>query len=126
MKAATILLDEFIQAAQKHPSPFGCNQWLHGIDMNVYVRKSHRYLIGEQRVTTLDITNITVKLEKGEKRFSYFLRKAELLNPWDATYIESVLTERFARFFERKGYTRVPDLFPACFFKMKENNNGST
>lgn len=72
---------------------------------NVYVRRSYRVLQGAN-VTTLDIASITIpEKARGRGWFRYFRQIAEALNPWNATYYESVLNPRLLAYFNEQGLT---------------------
>ncbi len=117
------LLADFIERHRHKTHSFGTNEWLNGDDMAVYVRKSVPRIMNDgTKLVTLDIASITV-YQKGQGNFTRFLEEAEKLNPWPATYIENVLEPRFARFFQRIGYTQHNDMFPMSFYKLKEEQN---
>jgi len=103
------------------------NAWLYGLEMEIYVRKGHHFLIEEKTTketylnsltTCLDIANVTV-YDKGRGVFSMFLREMEKIQPWDAIYVESVQTERFCRHLERCGYVKQLDSIPPAYYKFK-------
>lgn len=112
------LLADFIERHKDGVGSFGRNEWLNGDDMAVYVRKSVPRYIGDKKMVTLDIASITV-YHKGQGNFTKFLAEAEKLNPWPATFVESVLEPRFGCFLSRQGYTQVEDVIPTSFYKMK-------
>jgi hypothetical protein len=89
------------------------NEWLYASDMKVYVRKGF-HVCG----TCLDIASIEV-YDKGEGTFTAFLEAAHAMNPWDATFCESVQEERLCSFLKRKGFTQQGDLVPN-FYKLKK------
>jgi hypothetical protein len=99
------------------------NQWLSDNLMEVYVRKSRRCfdMIRPKLITCLDIATIDVETP-GKGTFSkWFLPAAIKLNPWDAVFVESVLSPRFQKFFLRNGFTRTPDSddMAPCFYLFK-------
>jgi hypothetical protein len=72
----------------------------------VYVRRSDRYLDG-RLVVTLDIARISIpEKDRGRGWFRNFRRIVEAVNPWDATYYESVLNPRLDSYFRREGLER--------------------
>jgi hypothetical protein len=105
---------------RKYPN----NLWLTDERMEVYVRHSRRSLpYNDDRLTfkCLDVANVTVH-NQGQGIFSqHFLPQAVTLNPWDAIYAENILTNRFADFFRKLGWTEIPGLTP-CFFLVKQHN----
>jgi hypothetical protein len=97
---------------------FPHNCWLSGSDMQVYVRKSMRFLDGKQYVM-LDIGNVEVR-KKGKGKFTKFLQEAEGLNPWHGVYVENVFMPRFQVFFLKQGYIQATKEFAPSFYKMKD------
>lgn len=128
-------LQQFIDSADEwHHN----RQWLEDEHMKVYVRRGRRILPSfdasatalavfhtrnlesTKRATTLELASIDVlENEQGQGRFKAFLAEAERINPWDALYIENVLTQRFESFFVRSGFLPVSDTFPTCFYKWR-------
>ncbi len=105
-------LQEFI----KDSSTWNNNRkWIEDDHMKVYVRRGQRHLPARdfspkpQRVTTLED-------EQGQGLFKAFLAEAIKHNPWDALYVENVLSSRFESFFVRSGFLPVPDSLPPSFY----------
>jgi hypothetical protein len=72
----------------------------------VYVRRSDRYL-DDRLVITLDVASITIpQKDRGRGWFRNFRRIVEAVNPWDATYYESVLNPRLDSYFRKEGLER--------------------
>ncbi len=87
------------------------NLWLEDDLMKVYVRKANRRLAGTTLTTCLDLATFEV-FEPGRKTFSeWFLPGAIELNPWHATFIESVQEPRLRKFLLKVGFRRE-DGFP--------------
>lgn len=109
-------LAAFITSVQKNSYPN--NKWLADDRMEVYVRYARRRLpFNGDHMTfkCLDIGNATI-FNTGLGIFStQFLPQAIKLNPWDAVYVENVLTDRFANYFRRLGWTEIPCLSPSFF-----------
>ena len=87
------------------------NQWIRERHMDVYVRKSSRYING-QMIDCLDFASVEV--DEGYRGKGYlkkflvrFERAAGRLNR--AVYIESILEPRLAPFFAKRGYRFVPN-----------------
>jgi hypothetical protein len=77
--------------------------------MQVYVRKSNRYL-NRQTLVTLDIATVSIEEEyQKQGYFSEFIKKAHELNPWDATFLENVLYPELVSSLIRKGWKPIPD-----------------
>jgi len=69
----------------------------------IYVRRSDRYL-HDRFVVTLDVASITIPAkDRGRGWFRNFRRIVEAVNPWDATYYESVLNPRLDSYFLQEG-----------------------
>lgn len=115
----TTKLEKFLADAQPR---LQSTRWLCVRDMEVYVRKSRRLLDGKWYVC-LDLANIMVlPAKRGQGRFTSFLETALRINPWQATYVENVLEERFRSFFRRRGWTEVPHgEGPPSFYLLTEH-----
>jgi len=107
-------LKDFIEMAKGR---INANQWLEDDMMKVYVRKSSR-LVSGQRMNTLDIANIDVT-EPGHGTGGKFFEQAHEMNPWLATYFESVLNNRLGRYLLKHGYKIDPGVFPLSYYKLK-------
>jgi|694.fasta_scaffold12015_38 hypothetical protein len=67
------------------------NLWIQDDYMSVYVRKAKRFL-DKSFLTTLDIASVEVEESKRNcGLWSNFLRQSHEINPYQATYVESVL-----------------------------------
>lgn len=76
---------------------------LHRRGFKAYVRRARHNLDGRV-VETLDIASISIpEKEQGRGWFKSFRRIVEALNPWEATYYESVLNPRFEAYFHKEG-----------------------
>src|SRR3989344_4673878 len=89
------------------------NAWLYSADMQLYIRKSKR-VINSQIVTTLDIANITV-YHKGQGIFKKFIKEFHEINPYQASYIESILEPRLVSWCQRNGWTQLLNVQPPSF-----------
>jgi hypothetical protein len=79
------------------------NSWLHDKDVDVYIRKSRRYLgYPPKMIDILDIATISVK-KQGKGRFTRFLSFVQDVYPGNL-FVENVQTPRFANFFRRLGW----------------------
>ncbi len=97
---------------------FGSNRWLETRKIKVYVRKSKRILNEIGSFICFDIANINIKeSQRGKGIFTEFLNKSHEMNPWQVTYIENVLEERFQKFFEKQGFIKEINL--PSYFKFK-------
>ena len=108
-----LTLEEFLQPLPTNLVPNVV--WMGDGPLRVYMRRAKR-LIGGEYVETLDLANMEVdEPSRGCGRFTRFLVGAERLAMRRAriVFVENVLSRRFQRFFERRGYTKIetPD-FP--------------
>lgn len=130
-------LQKFI--AESHEFRYN-RKWLEDDEMKVYVRRGRRHLPSQdvmnmlssqlsasstKEALTLELASIDV-LQQGEGRFTEFLAEAEKLNPWDAIFIENVLTTRFESYFIRNGFLPVPNTTPICFYRWKPDVRGKS
>lgn len=118
------LLKEFVAKHKEGGGKRCINEWLVGDDMEVYVRRSVYRSIGGDRLVCLDIANIEVA-EKGQGHFTEFLRDAHAINPWGATYVESVLEERLHDFLTKEGFLVQPLSLPVSYYKLTGASNES-
>ena len=110
-------LSEFINSKLKV-------SWISPEGLHVYVRKSQRVLpITAKVVYCLDIANVSADV-RNRGTFTRWLSesietatKAE----FDAIYVESVLTERFANYFRRLNWIESSHEIP-CFFLVLEKS----
>ena len=100
------------------------NQWLLVGNLEVYVRKSHRFnphFPKERKalIRCFDIANVSCG-HKGCGEFNNFLQTLKVLSNhgFQAIYIEQVLTNRFADYFRKMGAVEVQDLtsIPSFFY----------
>ena len=112
-------LAEFIKECEdKHTY----NKWLADDIMNVYVRMGRHMVYPGKLSTTLDIASVSVDEDKqGQGAWTDFLDKAHAMNPWEATYIESVLNPVLAASLIRHGWMPVPNSYPESFFMPKDS-----
>jgi hypothetical protein len=79
------------------------NLHLHRRGFKAYVRRA-RHKLNDRIVETLDIASISIpEKEQGRGWFKSFRHIVEALNPWEATYYESVLNARFEAYFRKEG-----------------------
>lgn len=87
------------------------NQWIRERCMNVYVRRSKRY-IDEQVIECLDFATVEVdERHRGKGYLTKFLLRfeQEAIRLKRAVYIESILEPRLVPFFIKMGYKFVPN-----------------
>ena len=92
--------------------------------IKIYVRKTQR-LIGEDLCIVIDIASIEVNESiRGKKIFKTFIENLELQCEY-SIYIESVVNERFSKFFrDRDGWKVAIDCpFSPCFIFFRSNDN---
>jgi hypothetical protein len=111
------LLKEFIAKHKDGGGKRCINQWLQGDDMDVYVRRSVYRPILCELLVCLDIANVEVH-EKSQGNFTNFLREAHAINPWGATYVESVHEERLHEFLLKEGFSLQLMSLPASYYKL--------
>ena len=118
MKTAEQQLVDFLNGQKR-------NLWLQDSEIEIYVRKSKRYLgHPPEMIDVLDIATISVVEEEQNKgrftRFLLFVQEVYLGN----LFIENVQTQKFANFFRRLGWQEWipaggdPDL--PCFYLLKK------
>lgn len=104
-------LEQFLQSKYQ-------NLWIYEPQMEIYVRKGvHYHPILKEPINCLDIANVQVSAPNNGI-FTRWLEKAiSLANRWefDAVYVESVLTERFANYFRVRDWIETSHE-PPCFF----------
>jgi hypothetical protein len=117
-------LGQFVATADQ--KVFSHSEWLKHDGLQVYLRKSLRCFDGENRIMTLDVSNVGVKPSlRGKGRFRSFMDLAERLNPWDGIFVENVLEPRLEQFLRNRGYVLVETSLPdRCYYKAKESHNG--
>lgn len=86
--------------------------WLEYENMKVYVRKSGRLDPESQEIVpAFDVASIEVyKAHRGKGVFTAWLSEVELAvdEIMLPVFVENVLSKRFEKFFDDRGYTRVP------------------
>lgn len=84
---------------------------------SVYARKARRMINGKM-TSTLDIANISVDGGlRGNGIGIAVIEKMHELNPYQATYVESLLNENLHQRLLRDGWETVTDAYPPCVFK---------
>lgn len=96
-------------------------------DATIYVRNMPRIIdgVGHKAITLADI------LVTGPQRQGIFTSLLEDAERYCAEhgltlFIENVVTERFADFFRRRGYSELPDLAPSFFKRHGTIGSGAT
>lgn len=105
-------LDTFISGKSR-------NAWVNTEKFNVYLRKGWR-ILGNERFEALDIATVSIinLSERGQGHFTKLLAEIVEKCPFDFIYVENVQEERFAKFFERNGWTRDARLeSDYCYYK---------
>jgi hypothetical protein len=102
------ILQSILLAIENHQDKKWCrNEWLHDAKMSIYVRYVQRFFgVKNERQACLDLASISVH-KPGRGTFTAFLTKLEKKYS-GVIYIENVLTPRFARFLDKRGYLRDP------------------
>lgn len=99
-------LSQFLASTDGPP-----NQWIRERCMNVYVRKSKRYINGKM-VDCLDFASVEVdERHRGKGYLKKFLVRfeQEATKLKRAVYVESILEPRLVPFLTRMGYKFVPN-----------------
>lgn len=102
-------LSQFLASTDGPP-----NQWIRERCMNVYVRRSKRYL-DKQMVECLDFATVEVdEGHRGKGHLTKFLLRfeKEARRLGRVVYVESILEPRLVPFLARMGYKFVPDTAP--------------
>lgn len=96
------------------------NKWLEGQDtIKVYVRKGHR-LINGAVVKTLDIATIEVNPDlQGRGIGMHVINWMHENNPFNVTFIESILNDNLYATLKREGWIDVPNSNPPSVYKQK-------
>lgn len=113
-------------------------QWISTDDMEIYIRFSsiHYLPILSKPAKCIDLGNISVIPEKQNKGvFTRFLDEIEPIVAAESSiefiFIENVLTERFANFLRKRGYTEIKNQqsdesnlnWPTSFYKAVDRAN---
>ena len=93
------------------------NQWLVSDTIKVYLRKGH-HPIGDKIAKTLDIANIELE-ERGQGTGTALINWLHEQNPFEATYIESILNNRLYDHLKRLDWLDVPRSNPPSVYKVK-------
>lgn len=111
----------FIETRGRFPN----NRWFEGGGLAIYIRNTTRYVEGEvgpEAIPAIDIANIDVK--EALQNAGIFTRCLNAIEDVAARlhlccYIENILSERFERFFEKRGYLYVEPRIPRspCMFR---------
>lgn len=112
-------IEEFKQEFAKFMADkYKKNAWLAGGDnIQVYVRKAH-HPIGDQMTNTLDIANINVE-NRGQGTGMEVINWLHEVNPFDATYVESLQNPRLYARLLKDGWIDVPNSIPPSVFLPK-------
>ena len=81
------------------------NEWLSDGKMKVYVRKSKRCFDGVTLLTCFDCATVEVE-DKGKGTFKKFIKEFHEINPFQASFIESVCEPRLAEWCEKNNWTK--------------------
>lgn len=86
------------------------NKWIRSDVLKIYVRKSKRLLEG-QHMDCIDLASMEVIEEEnyGKGIFTKFLEEFMKRYSEHNIFVESILTKRFALFFERHGFKRTKE-----------------
>jgi len=86
----------------------GCVELVRG-GSRVYIKRARQNLAGfDDDVKVLTLSNVQVNQRlKGKGWFTGFLDLCDELNPWSATYVESVENTRLPPFLRRQGFIEL-------------------
>ena len=97
------------------------NEWLHGRDIKIYVRRSQRLIDGQLR-SCFDLANIQAK-KPGNGSWTRLIENVQknptIRKEFDFIFIENVLTERFAGWFRRNDWHEQMNLMPSFYLSTK-------
>jgi len=111
-------IDLFKQAFEAFLKGKAKNQWLYGgNDIQVYVRKGY-HAVGDKMFTTLDIANISIE-EKGKGTGMQLIWWLHQQNPFQVTFIESLLNRRLYERLKKDGWLDVPNSYPPSVYLIK-------
>jgi len=99
----------------RHRASSKAREWLEEGPLRVYVRWTTR-LLGGQLVRSLDLATFDVdEDQQGQGVCTRFVQRAEELADREQCYlyVESVLSDRFAKWWQGRGYIQVQD----CFYR---------
>ena len=89
-----------------------------GRSISVYTRKGIHLINGKRR-NTLDIANISIS-RRGKGLGMAVVNLMHQVNPFEATYVESILNERFGKRLLKEGWLVVKEANPLTVYKDKE------
>lgn len=90
-----------------------------GRSISVYTRKGV-HLVNNKKTMTLDIGSICIgRGRKGQGLGMATVNLMHEMNPFEATYIESILNNRFKDRLIKEGWLIVPDSCPTSVYKEK-------
>lgn len=115
MKVLKKFREEFLKFLQ---GPYRNIYVTSGRSISVYTRKGVHRISGETR-KTLDIANITVA-RPGKGLGMATIALMHKINPFEVTYIESILNEGFAKRLLRDGWLPVPEANPISVYREKK------
>jgi hypothetical protein len=85
------------------------NAWIENKVMKAYVRKSKRLINDQELSDCLDLATMEIdEKHQGKGLGSDFIRLAHEANPYEFTFLENVLNERFCVHLIGLGWARVP------------------
>jgi hypothetical protein len=111
MKTCSDQLYKFLEASYR-------NKWIHDDKMKVYIRKGY-HCINNKFSETLDIASIEVFIP-GNGIGTSFIDIAHTINPFEATYIESVLNEKFLKYLLNNNWILQKNSIPSSVYKIKK------
>ncbi len=111
-KSCRVQLYAFLKQAYR-------NKWIHDDKMKVYIRKGY-HCINNKFSKTLDIASIEVFIP-GNGIGTSFINIAHTINSFEATYIESVLNEKFLKHLLKNNWILQENSIPPSVYKLKRN-----
>lgn len=95
------------------------NSWLYCDLVEIYVRKG-AHNINKRLINTLDIASITIQPEQcGNGLGMSIINDFHDKNPFEVTYIESILNKRFYKHLKKCGWIDVEFSNPPCVYKTR-------
>ena len=108
-------IEDFLEQANSHRM---YRAWVDTDIIRVYMRKSFRPLGGNLK-QCLDVGSISIQEEyRGKGLCSFFLSKTHAFNPYDATYIESILNPIIEQWCIRRAWILVAHASPPSYYKL--------
>lgn len=107
-------ITEFLQGRERNTYLY-----IDGI-ASVYVRKGH-HLIEKNMLSTFDIGSINV-YEPGQGTGTIIIELIHEMNPYDVTFIESLLNTRLHSRLLLSGWKNVAGSNPPCVYKRTQND----